>query len=451
MFRLMALALTLVALPTAVFAQAPWWDAGYQRRVAVEFPADAAGSVSVPMPQGAKAEETRVVIGGQPVPHWTQSLELSDVQRLAPNTTARFPWLVQAKNGDLLLTYRVGRTHAASEAVIALRVSKDGGKTWGPERTICDLGKDVSAQNVILLVVPSGRIYGWVSRFEYLNKGRERQQQVWAWSDDHGATWSPWVRFDSANDRSSYYMTDAIALADGSLLAVDAAFPAAGGGNCFAQAWRSTDGGRTWAVASRLTEPEENLGDEVGLIETSPGEVLCLLRDRRKQTTWRLSSRDGGKTWSKREDVGFMFGVFQRPHLTRLDDRTILATGRSGGKQVTAFVSRDNGRTFGERHVLENYRGDGAYTGVVARGPSDVLISWYSDRDRKDGPELKLATLRLTNEPVALRFNLPKDAAGKPVHVYFDSPKAKSAEVRGDALLDKPASVVGKFGKVEVK
>jgi hypothetical protein len=431
---------------------APWWNAEFRAREAVTLPEGTTGLVRVNVPAGAKADEIRVVAGGQPVPHWTQTLELSDVQAPAPEATARFPRLNEAKNGDLLLTYRAGKSHAASDGFIALHVSKDKGKTWGPQRNICDFGKGVSAQNIILLPTPSGRILAWASRFEYMNKGHERVQQEWSWSDDNGATWAPWKRFDSSNERSSYYMTDAIALRDGSLLAVDAAFPASGGGNCFAQAWRSEDGGKTWAVVSKLTELAENLGDEVGLLETAPGEVLCLLRDRRKQTAWRLTSKDGGKTWSKREDIGNVVGVFQRPLLTRLDEKTILATGRSGTRHVTAFVSRDNGRTFGERQVLEAYQGDGAYTGVVVRGPREVAITWYSDRDRTKGdPEVKTATLKLSDAPTALWFTVPKDAAGKPVYVYFDSPGAKSTEDRSAAMIDKQPSAAGKLGTKETK
>ena len=327
-----------------------------------------------------------------------ESFELGDLRVMSgPEVNARFPRLVAANNGDLLLTYKVGSAHASSDAAIVLRISHDRGKTWGPERNLCAFEQGVSAQNVILLPVLAGRVIAWVSRYEYSKKGHERASQVWSVSEDNGATWRAWQRFDASNERSSYYMTDAIALANGKLLAVDATFPAAGAGSCYAQAWRSEDRGDTWRVVSRLTEPAENLGDEVGLIETKPGEVLCLLRDRRGKSTHRLWSRDDGQTWTKREDLGAMVGCFQRPLLTRLDERTILATGRDRQVKATvAFVSRDNGRTFGERFVIEAYKGDGAYTGVVALSAREVLITWYSDHGRNSGqPVVKLANLRL--------------------------------------------------------
>ncbi|MDQ3624925.1 MAG: glycoside hydrolase, partial [Verrucomicrobiota bacterium] len=285
-FWLLTSGFWLLASGIARSAETPWWNDDFKRRAVVELPAGAAGAVRLELPAGAKPGEVRVVAGNEPLEHWAQTLELSAVRVMTPDPKehARFPRLLAAGNGDLLLTYRVGQAHAASDSRIVQRISKDKGRTWSPEQTICEFEKGVSAQNVIMLAAPSGRIIGWVSRYEFKNKGRERVHQVWSWSDDHGATWAPWTRFDPSNERSSYYMTDAIALADGGLLAIDAAFPPTGGGNCFAQVWRSDDGGKAWKVIGRLTEPAENLGDEVGLLETRPGEVLCLLRDRRGKT-----------------------------------------------------------------------------------------------------------------------------------------------------------------------
>lgn len=436
-------------------AQTPWWNPDFKQRAPLDLSSAQPGLVRVDLPAGAKPEESWAVAGGQLLEQWTPTLEMTDVRLMTsnPDENARFPRLLEAGNGDLLLTYRIGHAHAASDSHIAQRISKDKGRTWLAEQNICQFENGVSAQNVIMLATPAGRIVAWVSRFEFKNKGHERAHQFWSQSDDHGATWAPWKRFDPSNERSSYYMTDAIALAGGGLLAIDAAFPPSGAGNCFAQAWRSEDGGGTWEVASRLTEPAENLGDEVGILETRPGEILCLLRDRRGTTTWRMWSKDGGRTWSKRQDIGDMVGCFQRPLLTRLDAQTLLATGRDRvRRQVVAFVSRDNGQTFGERHILESYQADGAYTGAVALGPRLALITWYGDRDRSKGnPEVKLATLQVADRPHTLCFRLPKRLAGEPVYLYFDAPGTKAPGQRGDAFIDQRPAMANGIGTVEKK
>jgi hypothetical protein len=454
MARVTLSVVTVLMLSSLAVAETPWWNSAFRQRAAIELPAGASGMICVGLPSEWKAMDLRVVSGEQVLDHWMQTLQMSGVRTMTPDRQfrARFPRLIRAKNGDLLLSYRVGHAHATSDSFIAQRISTDMGKTWSPERSICDFGKGISSQNVIMLPTSSGRIISWVSRYKFLDKGHERVHQVWAWSDNLGTTWSPWTQFDSSDQCNSYYMTDAIATTSG-LLAVDAAFPPTGGGNCFAQVWHSSDEGKTWQVISRLTEPEENLGDEVGLIETAPGEVLCLLRDRRAQTTWRLWSNNGGKTWSHREDISEMVGCLQRPLLTRLDERTILATGRDRNNRfVVAFISRDNGHTFGARHVLESYHAEGGYTGAVATGPREALAAWHSDHDRRTGdPEVKLATLCLSDQPCNLWFNLPKEAASKPVYVYFDSPGSQPAEQRRLAFIDNPQAQRAKLSATELK
>lgn len=328
--------------------------------------------------------------------------ELGPVSRVAvgPEGHYGFPRLVRAGDGRLLLFYRVGNEHAAGNSSIGLRHSTDDGKTWSDERTVWRAPSGTSAHNPVAVVTRSGEVVLWISRYVFSEKGHERQHCVWCRSKDHGQTWSEPQPFDTSSERSCYYMTDAIQTSGG-LLACDAAFPPSGGGSCFVQAWQSTDGGKTWNVLSRLTQPDENMGDEVGLLETEPGTILCLLRHRGKAhpeiaTTWRLWSRDGGRTWSPREDLGKSLGVLQRPFLTRLDEKTVLLSGRGTSRTTVAYLSRDNCQTFGERFVLDRYQGEGGYTAAVVRGPRSVVIAWHSDEGTDKGkPDIKVAELRV--------------------------------------------------------
>jgi hypothetical protein len=328
--------------------------------------------------------------------------EVGSVARVAvgPEGHYGFPRLVRAADGRLLLFYRIGNAHASGDASIGVRHSTDDGTTWSDERIVWRAPTGTAAHNPVALVTRSGRVVLWISRYVYSQPGRERQPCVWCRSDDHGQTWSEPAPFDVSKERSCYYITDAIQTSGG-LLACDAAFPPAGGGSCFVQVWRSTDDGNTWSVASQLTKPDENYGDEVGLLETEPGTILCLLRHRGKAhpeiaTTWRLWSRDGGKTWTEREDVGRMLGVLQRPFLTRLDERTILLSGRGEGRQTVAYLSRDYGRTFGDRFALDKYQAEGGYTAAVPLDSRTVVIAWHSDEGTNKGkPDIKVAQLRI--------------------------------------------------------
>ncbi|MEO7650175.1 MAG: sialidase family protein [Bryobacteraceae bacterium] len=323
-------------------------------------------------------------------PAFSQTLEVSERRAVAASRKIHygFPRMVRAVNGDLLLFYRVGVTHVYDPSTIVMRRSSDNGVTWSAEGEIHrDPKPDHSATNTVPLVTPSGRILNWLSSFGFQNPNT-REPTYWRYSDDHGATWSPMQLFDSDKTRSSYYVTDAINTSDG-MLACAATFPPSFAGNCWAVMWHSANGGKTWKVRSNLTSPTENRGDEVALLETSPGSILCLLRARQRPDNplrkglYQFRSSDGGKTWVEGENLLAALGcTLQRPVLTRLDKSTILLTGRDfDRKLIVAYISRDNARTFGDRHVVDSYQGDGAYTSAVSIAPGTVLMAYYSDVD----------------------------------------------------------------------
>ncbi len=295
-----------------------------------------------------------------------------------PTVHFGFPRVIRAHNGDLLLFYRVGTTHAYDDAVIAMRRSPNDGATWSDEQVLRSLDPGSSAHNPVAIVAPDGRIILWTSRYEY---GPSLRHPCW-WSSsiDHGVTWRPFTVFDPSETYNCYYVTDAIKTLDG-LLAGDATFPVSGSGSCHTRIHHSTDNGLTWSVRSHLTEPEENKGNEVGLVETSPGTILCIHRDRGLADTFRVWSHDGGRTWSARESIrGMLDCVLQRPFLTPIGDGTLLLSGRDyERKRVVAYLSTDNGRTFAHCLEVDSYQEDGAYTSVTRIGTEAFLLIWYSD------------------------------------------------------------------------
>jgi len=350
-----------------------------------------------------------------------------------------FPRIVRAKDGGLLLFYRVGTTHAYDDAHIVVRRSTDDGRTWSAEQRLWQPQATHSAHNPVALVAPSGRVVLWASDFKYSAKPTVRLPCVWSHSLDHGRTWAAFDHFDRDPSRSTYYITDATVTSDG-LLAGSAAFPPGGVGKCHTEMWHSVDGGLTWTVRSRLTQPAENKGDEIALLETQPGTLLCLLRDRQRHETYRLWSRDGGRTWSPRESIRPMLGcVLQRPFLTRLDAKTVMLSGRDYRRKLVVFyVSRDNGRTFAERHVLDTFQRDGGYTSALPLVPGKVLMTWYSDSGTTPlKPDIKSAVLTLPAPSRRLWVWLPKPpTAEQRLHVYFGNPHAASADNRAMGLVD---------------
>ncbi len=306
-----------------------------------------------------------------------------------------FPRLVRVQNGDLLLFYRVGITHAYDDSAIAMRRSCDNGASWSCEQILRQGEAGFSAHNPVGIVSSHGKVILWASRFQY--GPNRRLPNWWSTSNDHGYTWSPWTIFDSSQQHNCYYVTDVIHTSNG-LLAGDATFPYSGQGTCHTRILFSGDDGRTWSCRSELTSPAGNMGDEVALMETEENTILCILRDRERADTFRLWSRDGGFTWSDRESIRAMLDcVLQRPFLTRLDENSYLLSGRDYvQKQVVAYLSVDRGQTFNHRIELDSFQKDGGYTTTLALDFGDCLIAWYSDSHTQPlMPDIKMIKVRL--------------------------------------------------------
>jgi hypothetical protein len=376
-----------------------------------------AGAGSVAVPAGADWKQLKAAgPTGAPLDFWPEGIEVSGRRAVSASREFHyaFPRMIRGRSGDLLLFYKVARSHASDPSVMVMRRSKDNGATWSePVEYHRDPKPDHSATNTVPLLLPSGRILNWLSSYGF-QKPATREPTWLRWSDDDGDTWSPPARFDTGPARSTYYVTDAINTSGG-ILACAATFPPAFIGNCWAAVWHSSDG-KSWQHISDITSPQENRGDEVALMETSPGRILCLLRSRQvadnpyRKGLARFVSTDGGRSWKEEANLEPQLRcTLQRPFLTRLDGRTILLTGRDyDRKLVVAYVSRDNGATFGERRVLDRYVGDGAYTAGVTLGKDTVLLAYYSDVDSEPNkPDIFTVELKVLPKPARIRFDKP--------------------------------------------
>ena len=438
-------------LAPAHAADAPWWNSDWKSRAVATIPAESEEWIRLAIPEGADLNSLRCVLDGEgePLSHWTQTVEVQRHEPIAadPKTHFGFPRIIRAANGDLLVFYRAGRSHAAKPGKIAMHRSTDNGKTWSPQRIIWEAFPTKTAHNPVAVVTRGGDIVLWCSAYQW--SPREKGPCYISVSKDDGKTWSAFKPFGGNEGFSTYYMVDVIQTADG-LLGGSADFVWPGKGNCHVPIWHSADDGKTWQVRSKLTSPKEDIGDETALLETAPGEILCILRDRygKHKDTWLFRSTDGGKTWSEKQSMRPMLGcTLQRAFLTRLDDKTILLGGRDWDrKKIVAYVSRDNGATFGERHVFDEYAGDGAYTSAVKTGPGEAYMVWYSDGGRKGTlPDIEAATFTVLEKPKYVWVKLPESAdqsKSHSLHAYYGNPDAKGAENRAGADVRKAVTGV---------
>jgi hypothetical protein len=425
-------------------------------KLEVVVPSNAPDHLRIAIPEGADPETIRVTDSGtgKVLPHWTQWIEMSRPVDVASSAGIHygFPRMVRTRSNDLLLFYRTGTTHANDPAFIAMRRSSDNGLTWSAERIVeRDPDPNHSTHNPVALVAPSGRIMLWVSSWGYRASPATADKGYWSWSEDDGHTWAPFTIFDRDPSRSIYYFTEGVVTSGGMLISGDT-FPAGGLGNAHSLLWHTSDGIQ-WKPWANLTDPALNVGDEVAINETEPGVLLCIQRARRPcsrpscsgasatpsesdRATYRMWSRDGGKTWSERENLYPMLRTtLQRPFLTRLDERTLLLSGRDYERRlVCVFVSTDNGKTFSRKHVIDHFNGDGGYTTAVPVGRNRVLMAYYSDSNNSEWqPAIRLVYLSLRTRPEYLWVNLEPDAPRSNLLVDFD---AKEPERRDRAHID---------------
>ena len=247
-----------------------------------------------------------------------------------------------------------------------------------------------------------GRVILFVSSYNF--RDRRKLPMYWAHSDDHGETWSSFTKFDTDPSRSTYYMTD-VERTDAGLFGMSAGFAPDARTQCHNLFWYSTDG-RDWKLRSFQTKPEENRGDEVDVFHVAGDRFMVFHRDRRQQTTWRVRTSDAGRTWSERMNLGEQMEILQRPFATRLTEQVVLLSGRDAKRKlVVVYVSRDGGETFGERHVIDSYSADGAYTSAVRLNDRQVLLVYYGDRPSFRGkPDIRQVTLTVQDKPTHVCF-----------------------------------------------
>ena len=104
-----------------------------------------------------------------------------------------------------------------------------------------------------------------------------------------------------------------------------------------------------------------------------------------------------------------------------MTSETLLLSGRDRKRRlVVVYVSRDNGETFIERHVIDSYTADGAYTAGVRLSDSKALLVYYGDTPTTRGkPDIKQVTLTLHDRPRHLCFEAPEKG-----RAYFYTRKA---------------------------
>lgn len=157
----------------------------------------------------------------------------------------------------------------------------------------------------------------------------------------------------------------------------------------------STDAGQTWSIRGGATIPQnERTFDEHDFVERKDGSIWCLSRT--KSGIYESVSSDRGKTWPDMTPSAIAHPS-ARFFITRLASGSLLLVKhgpiekRTGRSHLTAYVSTDDGKTWGGGLLLDERNGvsypDGQQT-------ADGLIRVIYDFDRTRTRQILFATFR---------------------------------------------------------
>ncbi|MFI5356563.1 MAG: sialidase family protein [Opitutales bacterium] len=321
-----------------------------------------------------------------------------------PDWYCAWPALVQAANGDLLLSFIRTRHHLYPDGAVVTMRSTDHGETWSAPAVAYDT--PIDDRECGLTVLPDGRIAMHVSstfwqaeQFSALAPGSYPPELIAAWirqvnepayraaahhrgswiivSADHGRTWSaPKPGPDSIHG--------GIAVADGTLLV---ATYRNDGGAVGIYAAAQPEG--PWTRRAQVWGPLAEIYGygEPHLAQLPSGRIVLMIRatarqydDRRDDLQlWESVSDDGGHTWTtpaRTPLLGFP------PHLTVLRDGRLLCTFgyRRAPFGQRAALSRD-GVTWSADDVVvlrdDSGNHDLGYPASIEIAPGTILSVYY--------------------------------------------------------------------------
>jgi Neuraminidase (sialidase) len=242
-----------------------------------------------------------------------------------------FPSVLALADGALLATLRAGSTKDAADEAVELYRSEDGGRTWRELRRLSFDEMVGGARGTLkvcyLTELASGRLIAaamWIDRTTYpgqplfnpATEGCLPMSILLAESYDAGATWTSWRAVPLPDEIGPASLTSPILkLADGTLvMSIETNKHYHDTSRWFQRVvlFHSRDGGQTWgAPVTAGQDPSGrifNWDQRLGLAPDGKIGAFVWTYDsatHRYLNIHRRISADGGRTWSRAEDLGF--------------------------------------------------------------------------------------------------------------------------------------------------
>jgi len=311
-----------------------------------------------------------------------------------------FPDVVRLPDGDILCVFYAGYghvSHPTDELPNGARIcsvrSTDDGATWGPAEVVVDTPWDDRDPHICLLR-DGTLIVNWFTYYRGSRSVRPGNavgyKEVWTTrSTDGGHTWSEPDLIPSTV--SDYWGCSGAVreLADGTLvMPIYREYPEPL--RNFSFVIRSEDAGKTWSDPY-VVDPDNDDNDEPDIAVLPDGRLLCLMRANRDgHNMFKSVSADGGKTWTKAQDVGF---PGHSPNLLRTAEGILLLGHRI--PNTSLHYSLDDGETWSDTVYVDDVVG--AYPGMTQLPDGRVLIVYYEEGE---GSSIRAQFFRATKDGI---------------------------------------------------
>lgn len=283
-----------------------------------------------------------------------------------------FPDVCRLQDGRLICVFYAGYGHVAMPNAqlpkggrVSYCLSSDEGRTWTPAQTLYDGPDDDRDPSIVQL--KNGRI---LCNYFTL-RAAEGKSPPWdglgtwmVYSDDNLATWS-----EPRQISGEYYCSSPVRqLSDGRLIL---GLYAEKDGKGWGAVALSENNGDTWSSVIDIDNGGMRLDAETDIIELKDGVLYAAERGRDETMGWSVS-RDGGKTWSVSQAMGFQGHC---PYLHRTPEGIILMAHRL--PDTSLHYSLDECATWSE-NVLVDHVG-GAYPSMATLKDGSILIVYYEE------------------------------------------------------------------------
>ena len=318
----------------------------------------------------------------------------------SPEMHVAFPGICKTKDGDLLVVYREGLTHASWEdprdGHIMLVRSNDLGENWGEPEVLVQTPEHDNRNSAIGCMSDGTLVVCWDKYLPGAHHGA-----FFITSSDGGHTWSEPIRFnlmDNVHTRSP-----ALELSEEEWLF---AVP-------IEQSCKSEDEMTVYGVIynrrtgeqviTHITPPGiRHIADECCLTRAADGRIVGLIRSCSDPMLWQTNSFDEGRTWLPpwRSSIP---SQFTPADLIALSDGTLLCTfsfrERRNERQC---ISRDNGETWQVEDSIDVFdgtppSGDRSYPAAVELEPGIIGTVLYETNPYPEGGRIYFCRTRVAD------------------------------------------------------